>query len=215
MRTSAFALTACLSTTCLSTACLFGAPAFAAPAPPTAAPPTTAPAPPAPPKTAPGTPPGHEVSPVTVFPATNAPKIVKSYPAAGQALQAGILVLTVTFDQPMVKTGFDFGWAPASPSLSCLKTPRLLDDNKTFVLLCTTEPHKNYSLTFNAQPQGGFENVAEHRADPATLAFNTTDGDGVENIHDAMKAASLRDLDMPIQDTPALPPAAPGFSVKN
>ena len=183
-------------------AALIGAPAFAAPAP------ASTPAPPA------ATTPGHEVSPVTVFPATEAPKIVKSYPAAGQALQAGILVLTVTFDQPMVKTGFDFGWAPASPSLSCLKTPRLLDDNKTFVLLCTTEPHKAYNLTFNAQPQGGFENVAEHRADPATLAFNTTDGDGVENLHDAMKAAGLRDLDMPIQDTPGLPPAPAGFNAK-
>jgi hypothetical protein len=193
-------------------AALIGPPALAAPAPtpaPAAAAPASAPAKPAP------LPPGHEVSPVTVFPATAAPKIVKSYPAAGQALQAGILVLTVTFDQPMVKTGFDFGWAPGAPSLNCLKTPRLLDDNKTFVLLCTTEPHKAYNLTFNAQPQGGFENVAEHRAEPATLAFNTTDGDGVENIKDAMKAAGLRDLDMPIQDTPGLPPAPPGFSAKN
>ena len=151
--------------------------------------------------------PGHEVSPVTVSPPTDAPKIVKSYPAAGQALQAGILVLTVTFDQPMVKTGFDFGWAPGSPKLACLKTPRLLNDNKTFVLLCTSEPHQAYNLTFNAQPQGGFENVAEHRAQPATLSFSTTDGDGAEDVHQAMKAANLTALDLPIQDTPDLPPA--------
>lgn len=151
--------------------------------------------------------PGHEVSPVTVFPSTVAPKIVKSYPAAGEALQAGILVLTVTFDQPMVKTGFDFGWAAGSPKLACLKTPRLLDDNKTFVLLCTSEPKKTYNLTFNAQTQGGFVNVAEHRADPATLSFTTTDGDGAEDIHQAMKNANLRPIDLPIQDTPDLPPA--------
>jgi len=150
--------------------------------------------------------PGHEVSPVTVSPPTEAPKIVKSYPAAGQALQAGILVLTVTFDQPMVKTGFDFGSAPGAPPLHCLKTPRLLNDAKTFVLLCTSEPHKSYNLTFNARPQGGFENVAEHRAAPATLSFSTTDGDGAEDIHQAMKAASLTDLDLPIQDTPDPPP---------
>jgi hypothetical protein len=184
MRTAAFALAVCL----------IGAPAFAAPAPPA----TPAPALP-----------GHEVSPVTVFPATQAPKIVKSYPAADQALQAGVLVLTVTFDQPMVKTGFDFGSAAGAPPLHCLKTPRLLDDNKTFVLLCTSEPHKTYNLTFNARPQGGFENVAEHRADPATLSFKTTDGDGVENIRDAMKAANLRAIDMPIQDSPPPPPDAP------
>lgn len=143
---------------------------------------------------------------MTVFPRTDAPKLLKSYPAAGQALSAGILVLTVTFDQPMLKSGFDFGSAPGADPLSCLKTPRLLDDNKTFVLLCTSEPGKAYSLTFNAAPQGGFENVAEHRAEPASLAFKTTDGNGPNDIHEAMKAAGLRELDMPIQDMP--PPVA-------
>lgn len=155
----------------------------------------------APPAAAPALPP-HDVSPVTVFPKTDAPKLVRSYPAAGQALSAGILVMSVTFDQPMLKTGFDFGAAAGGETPHCLKTPRLLDDNKTFVLLCTTEPHKAYAMTLNARPQGGFENVAEHRADPATLAFTTTDGNGPNDIHEAMKAASLRDIDMPIQDMP-------------
>ena len=150
------------------------------------------------------------VSPVTVFAKTEAPKVVRSYPAAGQAMSAGVLVLSVTFDQPMLKTGFDFGPAAGGETPHCLKTPRLLDDNKTFVLLCTTEPHKAYALTFNAKPQGGFENVSEHRADPATLAFTTTDGDGPIDIHSAMKAANLRDIDMPIQDTPDLGQAKAG-----
>ncbi|HZZ67835.1 MAG TPA: hypothetical protein VFE18_06660 [Phenylobacterium sp.] len=178
------------------TAGLLSVPALAAPPPATA--PAQTPAPPV-----------KEVSPVTVYPATAAPKLVKSYPAAGQSLSAGILVLTVTFDQPMLSTGFDFGAAPGSPTLPCVKTPRLLDDKKTFVLLCTSEPGQAYNLTFNATPQGGFENVAEHRAEPATLAFKTTDGNGPNNIHEAMKAASLRDLDMPIEDTPNLPPEKP------
>lgn len=157
-------------------------------------------APPAPPLLPP-----KDVSPVTVFPATVAPKIVHSFPAAGQALSAGVTVLSVTFDQPMLKTGFDFGPATGGEAPACLKTPRLLNDNKTFVLLCTTDPHKAYAIAFNARPQGGFENVAEHRAEPATLAFSTTDGDGPRDIHAAMKAASLTDLDMPIQDTPDHP----------
>ena len=135
------------------------------------------------------------VSSVTVYAKTEAPKIVKSYPAAGQAMPAGVLVMSVTFDQPMLKTGFDFGPATGGEPPHCLKTPRLLDDAKTFVLLCTTEPRKTYALTFNARPEGGFENVAEHRAEPATLAFSTTDGDGPGNIRDAMKAANLRMLE--------------------
>jgi hypothetical protein len=155
-----------------------------------------APASPAPPA------PAKEVSPVTVFPATAAPKIVRSFPAAGQALSAGVTVMSVTFDQPMLKTGFDFGPAPGGETPHCLKTPRLLDDNKTFVLLCTTDPHKAYALTINARPEGGFANVAEHRAESATLAFSTTDGDGPRNIAEAMKVSGLRPIDMPIQESP-------------
>jgi hypothetical protein len=149
------------------------------------------------------------VSPLTVYPKTDAPKIARSYPAAGQALSAGVLVLSVTFDQPMLKTGFDFGPGAGGAAPHCLKTPRLLNDGKTFVLLCTTEPHKTYAIGFNAKPVGGFENVAEHRAEPATLAFSTTDGNGPADIRAAMKAANLTDLDMPIQDTPERPAESP------
>jgi len=168
---------------------------------PALAAPPAAPAPPAP---------AHDVSPVTVFPTTAAPKIVHSFPAEGQALPAGVTVLSVTFDQPMLKTGFDFAPAAGGDAPHCLKTPRLLDDNKTFVLLCTTDPHKAYALAFNASPRGGFANVAEHRADPATLKFATTEGDGPRDVHEAMKAAGLRDIDMPIQESPDRPPEKPG-----
>jgi hypothetical protein len=109
----------------------------------------------------------------------------------------------------MLKTGFDLTAAAGGEAPHCLKTPRLLNDTKTFVLLCTTEPKKAYTLAFNAKPQGGFENVAEHRADPATLAFSTTDGDGPRDIQSAMKAANLTPLDMPIQDMPEHPPEKP------
>ena len=121
---------------------------------------------------------------MTVFPATAAPKIVHSFPAAGQALQAGVTVMSVTFDQPMLKTGFDFGPAAGGETPKCLKTPRLLDDNKTFVLLCTTDPHKAYALTFNAKPEGGFANIGQQRAAPATLNFTTTDADGPRDLND-------------------------------
>jgi len=173
------------------TACLLAGPAFAAPPP------------------APVTPSPNIVAPVTVYPKTEAPKIVKSYPAAGQAMSAGVLVMSVTFDQPMLQTGFDVSAANGGEAPPCLKTPRLLDDKKTFVLLCTTAPHKSYALGFNAHPQGGFENVAEHRAEPATLAFSTTDGNGPNTVREAMKAASLRDIDLPVQDSPEHPPARP------
>lgn len=172
-----------------------------------AAPPSTPPS--TPPVTTPVTPSPNVVAPITVYPRTDAPKIVKSYPAAGQAMPAGVLVMSVTFDQPMLKTGFDVSPASGGEAPPCLKTPRLLDDNRTFVLLCTTAPHKAYVMGFNAHPQGGFENVAEHRAEPATLAFSTTDGNGPNTLREAMKAAGLRDIDMPIQDSPERAAAKP------
>ncbi len=134
------------------------------------------------PPAAPPLAPPKELSGVTVYAKTETPKVTATYPAAGQALSAGVLILKLTFDQKMLETGFDIGPAAGGEMPDCLKTPRLLDDGKTFVLLCTTAPHKAYTLAFNAKPQGGFVNIAEHRAEPSTLAFTTTDGDGPRSI---------------------------------
>jgi hypothetical protein len=152
--------------------------------------------------------PPHEVSGVTVYAKTDPPKVTATYPAAGQALSAGVLILTITFDQKMIETGFDFGPGAGGEMPNCLKTPRLLEDQKTFVLLCTTDPHKAYALTFNATPQGGFANIAEHRAEPSSLAFTTTDGEGPRSIPDALKAENLPNIDMPIQVDPTEHPKA-------
>ncbi|WP_372783655.1 hypothetical protein [Phenylobacterium sp.] len=164
---------------------LFGGAALAAPPSPAL--------PPQPPK---------EVSGLTVYGRTDPPKVTASYPKAGQAMPAGVLILTVTFDQKMLANAFDIGPGEGGEMPNCLKTPRLLDDGKTFVLLCTTDPHKAYALALNAKPQGGFANIAEHRAEPTTLAFTTTDGDGPRSIPEALKAENLRPIDMPIQTDP-------------
>jgi hypothetical protein len=146
--------------------------------------------------------PPKEVSGITVYGKTDPPKVTATYPAAGQAMSAGVLVLTVTFDQKMLDRSFDIGPGAGGETPNCLKTPRLLDDGKTFVLLCTTDPHKTYALAFNAGPQGGFANIAEHRAEPFTLVFTTADGDGPRSISEAMKVENLRPIDMPIQTDP-------------
>jgi hypothetical protein len=132
--------------------------------------------------------------------------VVATFPAAGQAVAAGVLILTVTFDQEMSPDHFDVAAAAGGEAPRCLKTPRLLDDGKTFALLCTTRPGAAYALAFNAQATGGFANVGEQRAEPAALAFTTTkDSDGPRNIDEAMKAAKLTKFQVPIQETPGLP----------
>jgi hypothetical protein len=103
----------------------------------------------------------------------------------------------------MTATGFDIGAAPGAQALDCVKTLRLLNDGKTFVLLCTTAPGKSYALALNAGAQEGFANVARTRAAPATLSFSTTTADPVRKLDEAMKVANLDPrLDVPIETAP-------------
>lgn len=147
----------------------------------------------------------HEVSPLTVYPAGQRPKVVATFPAAGQALPGGVLILTVTFDQQMSPDGFDLAAEPGAEPLPCLKVPRLLDDGKTFAWLCTTGFGKTYALSLNAAATGGFANMAGQRAEASALAFSTTTStDGPRNVAEAVKQAKLKTFEIPIQETPGL-----------
>jgi hypothetical protein len=152
--------------------------------------------------------PPTEVSPLTVYPPTAPPNLVASYPAAGGAVAPGVVVLKLTFDQKMLPTGFDLapvaGGAEPPP---CLKTPRLLDDGRTFVLLCTLRAGKSYALALNAGPPTearnfGFANAYERRAIPASLAFTTTRDEPIRTLDDAMKRQGLTALEVPVQEDP-------------
>ncbi|MGR4863366.1 hypothetical protein [Caulobacter sp. LARHSG274] len=160
--------------------------------------------------------PPHEpptpVSPVIVMPRTEKPKVVATWPAAGQAIAPGVLVLKVVFDQPMTPRDFAYGPGTGGEAPECLKTPRLLNDGKTFVLLCRTLPGKTYAVSLNKAPgvgpTGGFANLAENRADPTELTFTTQTGEPVSKLRDAIKAAGLGDIDVPVEESPRLATAA-------
>jgi hypothetical protein len=155
------------------------------------------------------------VSPVTVMPPTQKPKVVATWPAGDQTVAPGVLVLKVVFDQQMTPRDFAYGLGASGEKLGCLKTPRLLNDNKTFVLLCTTLPGKTYAIALNPDASPGasgglaFSNLAENRAEPSTLTFTTGTGEPVTKLRDAIKAAGLGDLDMPVEEAPETPKAAP------
>jgi hypothetical protein len=68
------------------------------------------------------------VSPVTVMPPTNPPKVASSYPAEGQAIAPGVLILKVAFDQKMTAKGWSYAAAPApdpdgAAQPDCVATP--------------------------------------------------------------------------------------------
>lgn len=151
------------------------------------------------------------VSPITVMPPTDKPKVVATWPANGETVAPGVLVLKVVFDQQMTPRDFAYGLGADADKLGCLKTPRLLNDNKTFVLLCTTLPGKTYAIALNPAAPGGpaFSNLAENRADPSALTFATGTGEPVTKLRDAIKAAGLGGLDMPVEEAPEEPKTAP------
>jgi hypothetical protein len=163
------------------------------------------------PATKPPAEPPTPVSPVTVMPPTEKPKVVATWPAGGETITPGVLVLKVVFDQQMTPRDFAYGLGTDGDKLSCLKTPRLLNDNKTFVLLCTTLPGKTYAIALNPGAPGGpaFSNLAENRAEPSTLTFTTGTGEPVTKLRDAIKAAGLGGLDMPVEEAPDISKTAP------
>jgi hypothetical protein len=147
--------------------------------------------------------PPNVVAPLTVFPPGDPPKIVASFPAAGEVIAPGALVMRITFDQKMDAAAFAFTAAQSGQMPSCLKTPRLLNDEKTFVLLCTTAPDQKYDIAFNAAPKAGFKSIAGSAAAPAQLAFATNhDDDGPRDLDSALKIAKLTAEDVPIATQP-------------
>lgn len=148
--------------------------------------------------------PPHTVAEVTVSPLTPPPRLVASYPAQGETAPPGVLILKLTFDQRMTATGFDIAAATGGEAPDCVKTPRLLNDGRTFVLLCTALPGRSYELAFNARAdaEGGFQNLSERRAERVTLSFKTTVGEPIRNLDEAMRRQNLTRLDVPIQESP-------------
>lgn len=144
----------------------------------------------------------NAVSPVLILPPTLPPKLVSTYPAQGQAIAPGVLILKAAFDQQMSPSAWNYAPAPGAEPLDCVKTPRLLSDQKTFVLLCRVLAGRSYGVTFNAQRPGGFANLGENPAETASLTFKVEDGAPVTTLRRAMELAGLQADQTPVQEAP-------------
>lgn len=142
-----------------------------------------------------------------VAPAKEPPKVVSTFPEAGKPVQPGALIVKVTFDQKMDPAGWDYAKGQ-NRYPSCLDRPRLLADEKTFILLCTAGPDQRFSVTLNATTAGGFVNMAGQRATPGEVDFSTVDGAALSTIGEAMKAAGLKPDQGPVMEGLPGPPLA-------
>ncbi len=150
------------------------------------------------PPTRPADPPSSVPGIDVVAPGGDPPKIVSTYPAAGAAVPPGTLVLTVRFDHRMNPAAFSYAKAPDAPA--CLDRPRLLADEKTFVLLCSVGFSQSFTVRLNNDGKG-FVDVGAKPAATTTVAFTTTDGEPTATVADALRAAGLKDVDSPILDS--------------
>lgn len=144
----------------------------------------------------------NTVSPILILPPTLPPNLVSTYPAQDQTVAPGVLILKAAFDQQMAATAWNYAPAPGAEPMDCVKTPRLLSDQKTFVLLCRVLADRTYGVTFNAERKGGFANLGENPAHTATLTFKVDKADPVTTVRRAMEAAKLQADQMPVQDAP-------------
>jgi hypothetical protein len=141
------------------------------------------------------------------------PKVVSTFPADGGKAAGGVIVLKIVFDQPMVPLAWSFAKADGGAFPNCLARPRLLNDTRSFALLCTVAQNQAYALQINASPD--FVSARGRSAAPYLLRFSTT-GTTVYDMHAALVQAGLTDADDPIMSwngqvglSRAAAPAAP------
>jgi hypothetical protein len=106
-----------------------------------------------------------------------------------------VIVLKIVFSQAMTPDGWSYSRADAGAFPDCLGSPRMLGDQRTFVLLCTVAAHQNFALRINAAPD--FANANGRAAAPAVLHFTTGDV-GVVDMEAALSQANLTPEDEPI-----------------
>ena len=128
------------------------------------------------------------VAGVTVIATRTVPKVESTFPAKGAKVTPGLLILRVTFTDKMREDGWSYVPDPHGQYPDCAQSPRLLDDKRSFVLICRTLPSKAYAVWFNRPPLVDFNNYGRRSAIPFELTFTTTADDPVRTLPEAMKA---------------------------
>jgi hypothetical protein len=134
-----------------------------------------------------------------------APKNVKvtgSYPADGASIPGGMVVIRISFDQPMSADAWSYTKSDRGAFPNCLSEPRLLPDKRSFVLLCSLPLNTAYAFDVNATPT--FETVGGRKPAPYKISFRTS-GDINIGMHAALDAAGLQDADNPIMNESSTP----------
>jgi len=136
--------------------------------------------------------------------------VESTFPALNAKVTPGLLVLRVTFSEKMRVDGWSYVPSPKGLYPDCAQTPRLLDDQRSFVLICRTLPGKTYSVWFNQPPLVDFSNYSRRSAIPYQLTFTTADEEPIRTLADAMKAdKALTNVSNPVEPLGSAPMGQP------
>ena len=130
-----------------------------------------------------------------------APKLVSTYPAQGQMVRPGIVILRLRFDLPM-------GCRPpgvTKPAVLETRPPDpcatdhvqhwvLLKERFDWTVLCRLQPKTRYVFRLNH-----FKGLSGRDVEPYTLTFDTSDAPPVTTIEHAVALDTLRSRAAPVK----------------
>jgi hypothetical protein len=117
------------------------------------------------------------------------PKVVSSYPAKGAVVRPGLLIVRVTFDQPMACDGLLLRDAPRRNP--CPGSPQqflLSYDRRTVRTVCVVEPGVEYGLALSTDPEArpSFIGLTGLPSLPYRLDFTTSAQPAVTTVCGAL-----------------------------
>jgi hypothetical protein len=114
--------------------------------------------------------------------------VVSSYPAKGEVVRPGLLIVRVTFDQPMTCDGFFLRDPPRlSPCPQDSQEMLLSYDRRTVRTVCVVQPAAEYGLSLSEDPNAkSFVGLSGLPSMPYRVDFATSEGPTVTTVCDAL-----------------------------
>jgi hypothetical protein len=126
------------------------------------------------------------------------PRVVSSYPARGAVVRPGLLIVRVTFDQPMACDGLFLRDPPRlNPCPGSPQQMLLSYDRRTVRIACVVQPSAEYGLALSQDPDAkSFIGLSGLPSMPYRFDFATSAGPLVATVCDALSEdeASARQI---------------------
>jgi hypothetical protein len=117
-----------------------------------------------------------------------APKVVSTFPADGQTIRPGLMVVRVTFDHKVACAGGLSDDPPlANPCPDAVQHMVLSFDNRTVRTICIVDPGRLYSARLNRYPDTSFRSLDGVLGETHQLKFSTSMDPPVTDLCEALR----------------------------